>query len=87
MGDTWFGINKFWLKGNLAVCIATDGREDFEKGLVVTEEMLEKKLISEESWPWRKECPEGGLELKNRLSISMMEGNEFEEYSDSEEDL
>ena len=26
MQEDWFGINKFWLKGNLAVCLATDGR-------------------------------------------------------------
>ena len=33
----WFGINKFWLKGDLVTCLATDGREDFERGLNVTE--------------------------------------------------
>jgi hypothetical protein len=34
--DEWFGIKKYWMRGNLITCEANDGREDFEKKLVVT---------------------------------------------------
>jgi hypothetical protein len=43
--EEWFGINKFWVKGNLITCEATDGREDFENGLVVTKQMIEDNLL------------------------------------------
>ena len=44
-------------------------------------------MNSDKNWLWRKEYPEGGQELKNRLSISTMEGNEFNDDSFSEEEL
>ena len=42
--EEWFGINKFWVKGSLIACEATDGREDFENGLVVTQELIEENI-------------------------------------------
>lgn len=77
--EDWFGVNKFWMKGNLVVCLATDGREDFENGMVITEDFLEKKLEQESSWFWKMRQSKGELELKNLLSIAELEGCEHDE--------
>ena len=43
--DTWFGINKYWLREGQVVCEATGQREDFETGPVVTDKEVEEVLL------------------------------------------
>jgi hypothetical protein len=68
------------------VCEATDGREDFETGLVLSEEELRAGL-SRRQWMVGGGAPEGELHHLNRLSMGLIErelGKYRVESSDSE---
>ncbi len=56
--EEWFGIKKYWMRGNMVTCQATDGRQDFEKKLVVTRQMLDeavrKCFVLEDKITWTK---------------------------------
>ena len=58
----------------MIICVATDGREDFEKSLVLSEEELLGKASDSPLHLLSKGKKVGRLELLNRLSIGILEG-------------
>jgi hypothetical protein len=58
----------------VVVCVATDGREDFEKRMVLREEELEARAVESRVHLLRRGKKGGKLDLLNRLSIGWLEG-------------
>lgn len=65
-------INKFWLREDFIVCEAKDGWQDFDKGLVISDQVLKQAFLQKyKGYLWKDY--HNNRELKNYLAIRLIE--------------